>query len=142
MAEAERSGSIHFPPFKLSLTTHELSKHGTRLRVRGQSIAVLELLIARPGELVARDELMQKLWPNESFGDFEHGLNAAVNKLREALGDSATEPIYVETVPGRGYRFIGDVTPKTVPPPKPPAPPPIPPLQNWRRLVLVTLVTL
>src|SRR5215469_11950254 len=146
MAEAGRSGSIRFPPFELSLATQELSKHGIRLRLRGQSIEVLELLLARPGELVTRDELMRKLWPNDSFGDFEHGLNAAVNKLREALGDSATQPIYVETVPGRGYRFIGDLTPKPVPAPKPSgpdAPPiPLPRPRNWRRLGLVTVVTL
>src|ERR1700757_3524850 len=109
MAEGQGSGSIRFGPFHLLLATHELSKHGIRLRLRGQSIEVLELLIGRPGELVTRDELMQKLWPNESFGDFEHGWNAAVKKLREALCDSATEPVYVETVPGRGYRFIGKV---------------------------------
>src|SRR5215472_10996970 len=100
MAEGGGLGSIRFGPFELSLATHELSKHGTRLRLRGQSIEVLELLIARPGEIVTRDELKHQLWPNEGFGDFEHGLNAAVNKLREALCDSATEPKYVETVPG------------------------------------------
>src|ERR1700757_1312977 len=99
MAEGQGSGSIRFGPYELSLGTHELSKHGIRLKLRGQSIEVLELLVGRPGKLVTRDELMQRLWPKESFGDFEHGLNAAVNKLREALYDSATEPIYIETVP-------------------------------------------
>jgi len=135
MAESQGSGSIRFGPFQLLLGTHELSKHGIRLRLRGQSIEVLELLIGRPGELVTRDELMQKLWPNESFGDFEHGLNAAVNKLREALCDSSTEPVYVETMPGRGYRFIGKVeSPTPVPPPPTPHPP------DWRRPVAVILV--
>jgi DNA-binding winged helix-turn-helix (wHTH) protein/tetratricopeptide (TPR) repeat protein len=135
MAEGEGLGSIRFGPFELSLATHELSKHGTRLRLRGQSIEVLELLVVRPGELVTRDDLMHKLWPNESFGDFEHGLNAAVNKLREALCDSASKPIYIETVPGRGYRFIGKVElPTPVPPPPEPRPP------SWRRPVTVILV--
>ena len=67
---------------------------------------MLAMLVANPGELVTREELQQKLWPGASYGDPEHGLNAAVNKLRETLGDSATEPKYIETVPGRGYRFI------------------------------------
>jgi DNA-binding winged helix-turn-helix (wHTH) protein/tetratricopeptide (TPR) repeat protein len=137
MAEGEGLGSIRFGPFELSLATHELSKHGTRLRLRGQSIEVLELLIARPGEIVTRDELRHQLWPNEGFGDFEHGLNAAVNKLREALCDSATQPKYVETVPGRGYRFISKVESPT---PVPPAPPPDTHPNDWRRPVAVTLV--
>ncbi|PWT84851.1 MAG: hypothetical protein C5B58_04025 [Acidobacteria bacterium] len=139
MAEGEGSGSIRFGPYELSLATHELSKHGMRLKLRGQSIEVLELLVGQPGELVTRDELMRKLWPKESFGDFEHGLNAAVNKLREALCDSATEPIYIETVPGRGYRFIGKVESPTPAPPSPP-PPPSPHPPDWRRPVAVSLV--
>jgi len=139
MAEGQGSGSIRFGPYELSLATNELSKHGIRLKLRGQSIEVLELLVGRPGELVTRDELMRRLWPKESFGDFEHGLNAAVNKLREALCDSASEPVYIETLPGRGYRFIGKVeSPTAVPPPTPPPPSPHPP--HWRPPVAVTLV--
>jgi DNA-binding winged helix-turn-helix (wHTH) protein/tetratricopeptide (TPR) repeat protein len=137
MAGGEGLSSIRFGPFELALTTHELSKHGTRLRVRGQSIEVLELLIARPGEIVTRDELRHKLWPNEGFGDFEHGLNAAVNKLRESLCDSATEPKYIETVPGRGYRFIGKVESPT---PVPPAPAPHPHPRDWLLPLALTLV--
>ena len=135
--DTKTSGSIRFGPFELSLETHELSKNNYRLKLGGQAIQVLELLTARPGRLVTREELQQKLWPDTSFGDPEHGLNAAVNRLREALGDSAIEPIYIETVPGRGYRFIGKVeSPTPVPPPPPPdAHPP-----NWRRPLGVIMV--
>jgi eukaryotic-like serine/threonine-protein kinase len=107
--ESKTSGLVRFGPFELSLETHELSKHGIRLRLGGQAILVLEVLTVCPGKLVTREELQQKLWPKDSFGDFEHGLNAAVNKLRDKLCDSAAEPTYIETVPGRGYRFIHDV---------------------------------
>jgi DNA-binding winged helix-turn-helix (wHTH) protein/tetratricopeptide (TPR) repeat protein len=122
--ESKGSGTIRFGPFELSFETHELSRDGIRLRLHGQPIQVLELLTACPGRLVTRDELKKKLWPKETFGDFERGLNAAVNRLRDKLGDSAVEPIYVETVPGRGYRFIAkkeeppevpDTTPKRGP---------------------------
>ena len=107
--ESKASGSVRFGPFELSLETHELRKDGIRVKLAGQAIQVLVLLTAVPGKLVPRDELQQQLWPGASFGDFEHGLNAAVNRLREKLGDSAIEPTYVETLPGRGYRFIAEV---------------------------------
>jgi DNA-binding winged helix-turn-helix (wHTH) protein len=94
--------SICFGRFELSAETGELRKDGVRLKLSGQAILVLTILAANPGNLVTREELQQRLWPGASFGDPEHGLSAAVNKLREALGDSATEPKYIETVPGRG----------------------------------------
>jgi Tol biopolymer transport system component/DNA-binding winged helix-turn-helix (wHTH) protein len=100
-------GSVRFGRFELSADTGELRKDGVRLKLSGQAIQVLAMLAANPGKLISREELQQKLWPGASYGDPEHGLNAAVNRLREALGDSATEPKYIETVPGRGYRFIG-----------------------------------
>ena len=104
--EAEKSlGAVRFGPFELSLETQELRKNGVPVKLSGQAIQVLAMLTANPGKLVTREELQKKLWPAESFGDFEHGLNAAVNKVREKLGDSATIPKYVETLPGRGYRF-------------------------------------
>lgn len=107
MAEpSETVGSIRFGRFELSADTGELRKDGVRLKLAGQAIQVLAMLAVNPGKLVTREELQQKLWPGASFGDPEHGLNAAVNRLRETLGDSATEPKYIETVPGRGYRFI------------------------------------
>ena len=97
---------IRFGRFELSADTGELRKDGARLKLSGQAIQVLAMLASRPGELVTREELQQMLWPGASFGDPEHGLNAAVNKLRDTLGDSAVGPKYIETVPGRGYRFI------------------------------------
>src|SRR5262249_6723481 len=87
----------------------ELRKHGRRLKLSAQPFEILLLLLRRAGRLVSRDELRAKLWPANTFVDFDHGLNAALNKLRETLGDSATRPRLIETVPGRGYRFIGSL---------------------------------
>jgi TolB-like protein/DNA-binding winged helix-turn-helix (wHTH) protein/Tfp pilus assembly protein PilF len=106
---AERSPSpvsMRFGPFEVSPDSGELRKNGVRLKLSGQAIQVLLILLGNPGQLVTREELQQKLWPGASFGDFEHGLNAAVNRLREVLSDSATQPKFIETVPRRGYRFI------------------------------------
>jgi DNA-binding winged helix-turn-helix (wHTH) protein/Tol biopolymer transport system component len=100
---------IRFGVFEVDLRSAELRKQGVRIRLPGQSFQVLEALLLRPGELVTREELKQKLWPSDSFGDFEHGLNAAVNRVREALGDSSDNPRFVETLPRRGYRFIAPV---------------------------------
>ncbi len=112
--------SVGFGPFEFLVESGELCKNGQRLKLSGQTIEVLEALVSHPGRLVTREELHKKLWPDDNFGDFEHGLNAAINRLRETLGDSATEPIYIETVPRRGYRFIfpigSDLASKTVPP--------------------------
>lgn len=98
--------TVSFGPFEANLTTQELQKLGTRLRVPNQSFQVLALLLERPGELVTRDELRQKLWPSDTFVEYDQGLNAAVNRLRDALGDSAEKPRYIETLPRRGYRFL------------------------------------
>ena len=101
---------VRFGVFEVDLRTAELRKQGVRVRLPSQSFQVLEALLLRPGELVTREELKQKLWPSDSFGDFEHGLNAAVNRVREALGDSSDNPRFVETLPRRGYRFIAPVS--------------------------------
>jgi Tol biopolymer transport system component/DNA-binding winged helix-turn-helix (wHTH) protein len=95
-----------FGPFEVDLHTHELWKFGTRLKLVGQPFEILAVLLSKPGELVTREELHTRLWPADTFVDFNHGLNAAVNKLREALSDSAETPRYVETLPRRGYRFV------------------------------------
>jgi Tol biopolymer transport system component/DNA-binding winged helix-turn-helix (wHTH) protein len=100
---------VRFGVFEVDLRTGELRKQGLRIRLSGHSFQILEALLLKPGELVTRDELKQKLWPSDSFGDFEHGLNAAVNRVREALGDSSENPRFVETLPRRGYRFIAPV---------------------------------
>src|SRR5438045_3770705 len=101
-----RSSVVRFAEFELDLRTAELRKRGLRLRLPEQSFQVLAMLVARPGELVTREEMRQKLWPADTFVDFDHGLNAAVNKLREALSDSASTPRFIETLPKRGYRFL------------------------------------
>ncbi len=100
---------VRFGPFEADSRAGELRKHGVKLKLVGQPFEVLAMLLERPGQLVTREELRARLWPTDTFVDFDHGLNAAVNKLRDALNDSAEKPNYVETLPRRGYRFIGAV---------------------------------
>ena len=107
-----------FGVFELDFSTGELRKSGVKLRLQGQPIQVLTLLLERAGEVVTREELRQKLWASDTFVDFDHSLNTAINKVREALGDSASSPRFVETLARRGYRFIAPVQ---VPVPAPPA---------------------
>lgn len=118
-----------FGPYEVDLRTKELWKHGTRLKLGGQPFEILSILISQPGELISRDELQQKIWPADTYVDFNHGLNAAVNKLREVLSDSAESPKYIETLPRRGYRFIATVEksqPAAAPRPEPAAVTPAP----------------
>ena len=100
---------ICFGVFELNLDTSELKKRGMRLKLSGQALQILELLVTKPAELVTREELRQKLWPADTFVDFDHGLNTTINRLREILGDSADTPKFIETVPRRGYRFIATI---------------------------------
>jgi TolB-like protein/DNA-binding winged helix-turn-helix (wHTH) protein len=100
---------VRFGAFELNLHTGELRKGGVRTNLPDQPFQVLKTLLDRPGELVTRDDLRQRLWSAETFVDFEHGLNAAVRRLRDALGDSADVPRFIETLPRRGYRFIAPV---------------------------------
>ena len=93
-------------PFEADLRSGELRKHGVRLKLQDQSFQVLALLLEHAGDVVTREELRQRLWPADTFVDFDHSLNKAINKLREALADSAESPRFVETVPKRGYRMI------------------------------------
>src|SRR5688572_25990589 len=119
---------VRFGAFQLDLRTGELRKAGARINLLDQPLQVLEALLDRPGELVTRDELRQRLWPAETFVDFEHGLNAAVRRLRDALGDSAEASRFVETLPRRGYRFIAPVaSPPAAASPAQPSPAPAPP---------------
>lgn len=108
-----------FGPFELDAENGELRKHGLRLRIQNQPFQVLRTLVERADQVVAREDLRQAVWENDTFVDFEHGLNAAINKLRRALGDSAESPRYIETVAGRGYRFIGAVKEHHTPVPNP-----------------------
>ena len=98
-----------FGVFELDLNAGELRKSGVKLRLQGQPFQVLALLLEHAGEVVTREELQQKLWPSDTFVDFDHSLNTAINKVREVLGDSASNPRYVETLARRGYRFIAPV---------------------------------
>jgi len=102
--------TIIFGPFQVVLRSAELYKHGVRIKLSGQPFAILAMLLDRPGELITREELKQRLWPVDTFVDFEHSLNSAIKKLRQVLGDSADEPRYIETLPRRGYRFIGTLS--------------------------------
>jgi len=106
---------VSFEPFELDAHSGELYKHRLKLKLQGHPIQILAMLLERPGELITREEIQQKLWPRESetFVDFEHGLNTAVRKLRQALGDEAETPQYIETLPRRGYRFVGEVAKET-----------------------------
>jgi Tol biopolymer transport system component/DNA-binding winged helix-turn-helix (wHTH) protein len=103
------SDRVKFGPFEADLHTHEIWKFGVKIKLVGQPFEILAILLRKPGELVTREEFRVLLWPSDTFVDFDHGLNAAVNKLREALSDSAETPKYVETLPRRGYRFIATV---------------------------------
>ena len=105
---------LRFGQFEVDLRTAEIYKEGKRIKLQEQPCQVLALLIERPGELISREELRKKLWPNDTFVDFDHGVNIAINKLRDALGDSTQKPEFIETLPRRGYRFIAPVdAPKT-----------------------------
>jgi Tol biopolymer transport system component/DNA-binding winged helix-turn-helix (wHTH) protein len=100
---------LRFGPYQADLNSRELRKSGVRVKLSGQPFAILEALLEHPGQLVTREELRKRIWAENTFVDYGHGLNAAVNKLREALCDSADDPKYIETLPRRGYRFIATV---------------------------------
>src|SRR6516225_5321846 len=97
---------IEFGVFSLDLRTGELRKQGTRLKLQERSFQVLAMLVERPGQLVSREQLRLRLWPNGTFVDFDHGISSAINRLRDSLGDSAAKPRFIETVGRRGYRFV------------------------------------
>ena len=101
--------AIRFGEFEADLRSRELRRNGSRVRLPDQSFAVLAMLLEHPGDLVTREGVRNRLWPVDTFVDFDHGLNNAVNRLRVALGESAESPRFLETLPRRGYRFIGDV---------------------------------
>src|SRR3954453_20952547 len=109
MAEAQNQlRLLRFGTFEVDLRTGELRKAGVKLKFGGQPFQVLAILLERPGDIVTRDELQKRLWP-DTFVDVDGNLNTAINKIREVLGDSAESPRYVETLPRRGYRFIAPV---------------------------------
>jgi len=101
---------VRFGPFELDISAGELRKHGTAIRLQEQPLRLLVCLLEKPGAVVSREELARRIWPDGTFVDFEHGLNAAATRLRRALCDSAESPRYVETVARKGYRFIAPLT--------------------------------
>ncbi len=107
----------HFGGFQVDLRAGELRKQGRRVKLQEQPFQLLAILLERPGEVITREELHKRLWPADTFVDFDHGLNIAVNKLRQALGDSADEPRFIETLPRRGYRFLAIIEEPAVPAP-------------------------
>src|SRR4029077_20272360 len=124
---------VRFGAFEADVRTGELRKDGVKLKFSGQPFQVLAILLERPGDVVTREELQKRLWP-DTFVDVERNLNTAINKIREVLGDSAESPRFVETLPRRGYRFIGEVKPP-VPPVKEPVAEPVvtvEPDRGWR----------
>jgi DNA-binding winged helix-turn-helix (wHTH) protein len=108
---------VRFAVFEIDLGTGELRKHGLRIKLSGQPVALLAMLLEHSGEVVTREELQRRLWPADTHVDFEHSLNAAIKRLRAALGDSADAPRYVETLPRQGYRFIAPLSSLAVPQP-------------------------
>ncbi|MCP5119203.1 MAG: hypothetical protein GY953_51030, partial [bacterium] len=128
----QRAHLVRFGVFELDLAAGELRRNGVRIKLQEQPLQVLAVLLERPGVIVTREELVERLWPDGTFVEFDRSLNIAINKLRDALGDSANNPRFVETVPRRGYRFIAPVehltaAADTEPPPDETVPAP------WRR---------
>src|SRR5205814_2938649 len=111
---------IRFGIFEVDLQAGELRKQGYKVKLQEQPFQLLVMLLERPGESVTREELQKKLWPADTFVDFERCLNRAINKLREALGDDADSPRFIETLPRRGYRFVTPV--ERAGPPQPETP--------------------
>src|SRR5215831_8190596 len=108
--EKQLAEIVRFGVFEVDLRAGELHKQGKRIKLQDQPFQVLAVLLQRSGEVVSREELRQQIWPEDTFVDFDNSLNTAINKLREALGDSADNPRFIETLPRRGYRFLAPVT--------------------------------
>src|SRR5215472_2584405 len=111
MADPQSGRRYRFGVFEADAATGELRRQGIRVKVNAQPFQVLLMLLERPGELVTREEISRQLWPDGTFVDSDHGLNSAVNRIREALGDTAANPRFVETLARRGYRFLAPVEP-------------------------------
>ncbi len=107
MQPPDAHGLLRFEGFEFDLSSRELRKGPTRLRVPDQSLEILAMLLEHPGELVTRESIQSRLWPNGTVVEFEHSVNSAIKRLRQALLDTATTPRFVETLPRKGYRFIG-----------------------------------
>lgn len=110
MGQADKARTVRFGPFEVNTASGELSRDGHTIKIQQQPLQILLTLLSRSGEVVTREELRQQLWADNTFVDFEHGLNAAIKRLRDALGDSAENPEFIETLPRRGYRFLAAVS--------------------------------
>src|ERR1700758_4435345 len=100
-----------FGAFELDQEAGELRREGSKVRLQEQPLQILQILLEQPGKVVSREELQKRIWPSDTFVDFDHGINNAIKRLREALGDTAETPLYIETLPRRGYRFLSVVSP-------------------------------
>src|ERR1700742_3437701 len=109
MTETRPARRYRFGVFEADSTTGELRRKGVRVKLNAQPFQVLCMMLERPGELLTREEISRELWPDGTFVDYEHGVNSAVNRIREALGDTASNPRFVETLARRGYRFVAPV---------------------------------
>ncbi len=115
MVPRSKARIVQFGPFELNFRTNELRKNGINIRIQDQSVKILGILLEQPGELITREQIQNRLWPNDTAVDFEYGINSAVTRLRAALSDSARSPRYIETLARRGYRFIAPVVKHTAP---------------------------
>ena len=106
MVDSHQPRTVRFGLFELDLRAAELRKNGVKIKLQEQSFRILAALLRQPGDVVTREELRRELWPSDTFVDFDHSLNAAVKRLRDALDDSAENPRFIETLPRHGYRFI------------------------------------
>ena len=139
MPSAVSGAHFRFGPFELDAAKGELRKHGIRVRLANQPNQVLTTLLVAANRIVTREELRQQVWSGNTFVDFEHGLSVAVNKLRQALNDTAENPRYIETLPGRGYRFVAPVEAVSTPEPASGARPSLPPALSRPRMWLAAL---
>src|SRR5881392_599722 len=102
-------GTVRFGAFELDEDAGELRREGIKVRLQEQPLQILQILLEQPGKVITREELRKRIWPSDTFVDFDHGINNAIKRLREALADTAETPRYIETLPRRGYRFIKSV---------------------------------
>src|SRR2546423_7707168 len=129
--ENDRGRVFRFADFEFDARTVELRRAGAKVRLEGQPLKILQLLLQRPGDLVTREDLRRQLWPSNTIVDFDHGINYAVTRLREALGDSSEAPRFIETLPRRGYRFVHPLNPVRAE-----NPPPAPARYGWHAALL------
>src|SRR5512146_2358698 len=134
---ARNSRVLHFGVFEADLQEAELRKGGIRIKLQDQPFQILSILLERPGQTVTREELRQRLWPVDTFVDFDHSLNSSIKKLREALGDDPENPRFIETLHRRGYRFIAPLDGATTPAIEQKRRLPVPVVMVWVAAVLV-----